>query len=57
MAKISNKFEIILLTGDMNYDYLDPFKSSTLYDICDIFDLLKNKQTCFIKPFIPFLLM
>ena len=40
-----------MVTGDLNYDCLEPSKSKTLIDICDIFDLtnMVKSATCFMK--------
>ena len=44
-----------MVTGDLNYDCLEPSKSKTLIDICDIFDLtnMVKSAKCFIKNCIP----
>ena len=40
-----------MVTGDLNYDCLEPSRSKTLIDICDIFDLtnMVKSATCFMK--------
>ena len=51
LDKASVHFDNIMVTGAPNYDCLEPSKSKTPIDICDIFVLtnMVKSATCFIK--------
>ena len=49
--KISVKYDIVILIGDLNYNVLDEDKGTPLTTMCDIFDYtnLEKTATCHTK--------
>ncbi|CAG2195891.1 unnamed protein product [Mytilus edulis] len=56
--KISEKYDNVIIIGDLNYNCLDAEKCIPLINMCDVFDFtnIVKKATCFTKNALPTLL-